>query len=236
MTGPVGFTGALHLVFFALIIPVGAWVSGRQIGRRPLPPRKPYFRSVILQQLAFLTISLGVAWHLGIPVLGEFRPTLPGVAAAAGLFLAAVLGLRPAWNRQVQAADRRVHLVAPRDGVERRLWAGVSLAAGVGEEISYRGVLFALLVAVTGSVWLAVALASVAFGLGHLVQGWRGAAIVTGFAAGFHGLVLLTGSLHLAILVHVAYDIVAGLSYGRLADAAGLPMQAPEPGEAAETA
>jgi membrane protease YdiL (CAAX protease family) len=103
----------------------------------------------------------------------------------------------------------------------------VSVAAGVAEEITSRGVLYSLLITATGATWAAVVLASIAFGLGHLVQGWRGAGVVTGFALAFHGLVLLSGSLHLAIVVHVVYDIAAGLSYGRLAEAAALPLEAP---------
>jgi membrane protease YdiL (CAAX protease family) len=40
--------------------------------------------------------------------------------------------------------------------------------------------------------------------------------IITIFGLGFQGLVWLTGSLYVAMLVHVAYDITAGLMYGKL--------------------
>jgi len=36
------------------------------------------------------------------------------------------------------------------------------------------------------------------------------------FALGFHALVWLSGSLYVAMVVHIAYDIIAGLTYGRL--------------------
>lgn len=45
-------------------------------------------------------------------------------------------------------------------------------------------------------------------------------AIITVFAFGFQALVWLTGSLYLAMAVHVAYDITTGLTYGRLGGAA----------------
>src|SRR5262249_2450239 len=54
------------------------------------------------------------------------------------------------------------------------------------------------------------------FGLTHIIQGWRSVAIIVVFALGFHALVWLAGSLYVAMAVHVAYDITAGLSFGRL--------------------
>ena len=36
------------------------------------------------------------------------------------------------------------------------------------------------------------------------------------FALGFHALVWLSGSLYVAMAVHIAYDITAGITYGRL--------------------
>jgi hypothetical protein len=51
---------------------------------------------------------------------------------------------------------------------------------------------------------------------GSLIQGWKSSAIIVFFALGFHALVWLSGSLYVAMVVHIAYDITAGLSYGRL--------------------
>jgi membrane protease YdiL (CAAX protease family) len=63
---------------------------------------------------------------------------------------------------------------------------------------------------------VAVLIVAVTFGLTHIVQGWKSAAIVCLFALGFQTIVWLSGSLYLAMLVHIAYDVTAGLSYGRL--------------------
>jgi hypothetical protein len=52
--------------------------------------------------------------------------------------------------------------------------------------------------------------------LTHIIQGWRSVAVIVVFALGFHTLVWLAGSLYVAIAVHVAYDITAGISYGKL--------------------
>jgi membrane protease YdiL (CAAX protease family) len=133
--------------------------------------------------------------------------------------------LRPEWRRQVARRDRRVQLIAPRDGTERALWTAISIAAGVGEEITYRGVLYFVVTALIGSPAVSVVVCSALFGISHLVHGGRGAAIALAFAVGFHLLVIGTGSLYPAMAVHALYDLIAGLSYGRLAAEAGYPLE-----------
>jgi membrane protease YdiL (CAAX protease family) len=88
--------------------------------------------------------------------------------------------------------------------------------AGIGEEITWRGVQATLTTNLSGSLLIAVVLTSISFAFGHFVQGWRSMVVIFYFALGFHMLVWLAGSLYVAMAVHVAYDITAGLSYGRL--------------------
>ena len=109
-----------------------------------------------------------------------------------------------------------MHLFMPANDVERAWWLAVSVLAGVGEEITWRGVQAALVGVVTGNFWLAALCCSITFGLTHIIQGWRSVAVIVVFALGFHTLVWLAGSLYIAMAVHVAYDITAGISYGRL--------------------
>lgn len=54
------------------------------------------------------------------------------------------------------------------------------------------------------------------FSVAHIIQGRRSVAVVLVFAFGFHALVWLTGSLYVAMAVHTAYDITAGIAYGVL--------------------
>jgi membrane protease YdiL (CAAX protease family) len=100
--------------------------------------------------------------------------------------------------------------------VEREWWIAVSVLAGVGEEITWRGVQAALASVLTGGFWAAALVCSISFGLTHIVQGWKSSAIIFVFALGFHALVWLGESLYVAMAVHVAYDITAGVGYGRL--------------------
>jgi membrane protease YdiL (CAAX protease family) len=54
------------------------------------------------------------------------------------------------------------------------------------------------------------------FGGAHLTQGWKSAAIIVLFGLGFQSLVWISGSLYVPMLAHAAYDIVAGMTYGKL--------------------
>jgi membrane protease YdiL (CAAX protease family) len=219
----LGFAGLLHVTLFAIVLPVAAWRSQVRLARMDLPAKRPYFVGVLSQQAVFLGISLAVARALDLRLpLGP--PDARGLLLAAGFLALALLTLAPFWRSQVKGRSRFVYLVAPRTAEERALWAGVSLLAGVGEEISYRGVLFVLLTALL-PIPAAVAVAALAFGVAHLVQGWRAAPIVFAFAVGFQLLVLATGSLLPAMAAHVLYDLIAGLSYGRLADRYDYPRE-----------
>ncbi len=217
--------GWFHLAFFCLLIPWAVWRSRRQLAAGPNPPRRRHFIAVTIQLLLFLGLSLWVAWLEELPVLAPAPVDWRAAAAASALL---VLGLRlmaPHWRRSVEQRERKVHLYMPRDGTERALWAGVSLAAAASEEVTYRGVMFMLLAGLTGSLWAAALIASAVFGFSHLVQGWKSAGIVTGVALVLHGLVVASGTLLLAIGVHFLYDLIAGLAFGRLGHDLGYPIE-----------
>ena len=217
--------GWLHLVFFCVVIPWAVWRSRRHLAEGHTPPRRRHFVAVLVQLLIFLGLSLWVARLEGLPVLSPTAIAWP-VAVGAALLLALGLHLMaPRWRRSVELRERKVHLFMPRDGTERTLWVGVSLAAAVSEEVTYRGVMFLLLTGLTGSAWAGALLAAAVFGVSHLVQGWKSAGIITGIALALHGLVAVSGSLYLAIAIHFLYDLIAGLAYGRLGHELGYPIE-----------
>jgi hypothetical protein len=220
--GPMGW---FHLVFFCVLIPWAVWQSRRRLAEGPVPPRRRHFASVIVQHLLFLGLSLWVAGAEGLPILApiemDWRP-----AALAALLLALGVGLMaPHWRRSIERREPKVHLFMTRVGTVRALWTGVSLAAAASEEVTYRGVMFLLLAGLTGSAWAAALLAAAVFGFSHLVQGWKSAGIITGIALALQGLVVVSGSLHLAIAIHFLYDLIAGLAHGRLGHELGYPIE-----------
>ena len=111
--------------------------------------------------------------------------------------------------------------VGPRDAGERGLWVGVSLAAAVSEEVTYRGVMYALLLRLTHDPLTAAVATAALFGAAHAVQGARGVLAIGAISLGLQGLVLLAGSLYVAMR---RYDFptapgVVGMILGPLAEA-----------------
>jgi membrane protease YdiL (CAAX protease family) len=217
-TGALNLAGWFHIGYFGVLLPALAVHQRKRLlpTDRPLPDRLNYFRKTALGLLMLATLSLLVAWVQRVPLFPRLLPSPSAVSAGVILYAAAVAFMRPRWRRAVERRVRVVHLYMPANSQERAWWIAVALVAGVGEEITWRGVQAALVGIVTGNFWIAALLCSTSFGLTHIVQGWRSAALIVVFALGFHLLVWLAGSLYVAMAVHVAYDITAGISYGRL--------------------
>ena len=89
--------------------------------------------------------------------------------------------------------------------------AAVSIAAGFGEELLFRGLVQAGLSSLIGGVygpWVALAVASVLFGVCHWLNTTY--AILAVLAGAYFGLLfLLAGNLWTPIVAHAAYDLLA---------------------------
>lgn len=222
-SAPLNTAGWCHLAYFGVLLPILVACFRKKVvsPTGPLPDRLRHFQRTVLELGLFLAASLMVARVQRINLFPP--PSLNGGAVVAGLaaYALAVVYMRPRWRRAVELRARVVHLFMPSNATERAWWIAVSLLAGFGEEVTWRGVQVALVGALTGGYWVAALLCSVSFGLAHLVQGWASAAVIDVFALGFHLLVWLDGSLYVAIAVHVAYDLTAGISYGRLGQELG---------------
>ena len=219
MNWDLGFAGWFHLLFFGLLIPLGAFRSRNRVRDIPVGsvPRHR-FPLIVIQLLAFLTISVAVAWQEWIWIFVRTWPKPRDWLLALVMLTAALLFMRTRWRRAVQEHPEIISLFAPRNGKERAWWVLVALSAGVGEEISWRCVQFELLRRWLGDPGLAVVVCSVQFAVAHAIQGWKSMLAIIGFAAGFHALVLTSGSVYTAIVVHFVYDMIAGLIYGHLLD------------------
>lgn len=216
---PAGWS---HLAYFGLLIPLLV-VRGRMKIRdtqKPLPNRLRHFQTTSSSLVMFAAISLLVARAEWIELFPRTWPPLLAVLAGVVMLVTTVALMRPRWRRAVEhrtpVGARVLHLCMPANGVERAWWIAVSVLAGISEEITWRGVQTALLSNLIGRLWIAAIICAISFGLAHMVQGWKSSAIIVFFALGFQVLVWLSGSLYVAMVVHIAYDITAGLSYGRL--------------------
>jgi membrane protease YdiL (CAAX protease family) len=124
---------------------------------------------------------------------------------AAGRFASRRLGIRE---------TALVRTILPTTSRERRGFVAASIAAGLGEEVAYRGFLLAVLVGATGSPVLAGGLGSLAFGLLHAYQGVVGMVRTTAIGGAFASVVLASGSLWPVILGHTIINLSAGLVLG----------------------
>ena len=138
------------------------------------------------------------------------------VAVAAGALVGAVMVAQTIAFRGRHALLAKVRekagtalLLAPRTPRELRLFDGLSLAAGVCEELVYRGLLLGTLAAWIG-LWPAVLVSSIVFGLAHVYQGAAGAMRAGLFGAVAAGLTVFSGSIYLAVVVHVIVDASQG--------------------------
>src|SRR5262245_12355209 len=227
--------GWIHLGYFGLLLPILALQGRRKVfgAGKAVPNRLRHFQITSIHLIFFTLLSLLVANVQWIWLLPRTTPPVGAITAGVVMYTAMVVLMRPRWRSAVEKRVPAVHLFMPENPLERGWWIAVSFLAGIGEEITWRGVQAALLGALTGSFWIAALLSAVSFGMGHIIQGWRSAAIIAGIAIGFHLLVWLAGSLYVAMAVHVLYDLTAGISYEKLGKELGYRLEYVDPSTSA---
>jgi membrane protease YdiL (CAAX protease family) len=229
---PIGW---LHLFYFGLLLPFFAVLRRQKFHNvnEQLPDRLLHFRRTAATLVAFGAWSLFVARSERIELFPRTLPPWRGIGAGLLMYVVTVMLMRGRWRRAVEKRLRIVYLFMPSTRSERAWWIIVAVLAGITEEITWRGVQAGLSIAFTRNILSAILFCSISFGVAHIVQGWKTVVIIFVFALGFHTLVWLSGSLYVAMAVHVAYDITAGISYGRLGRALGYQL---DPGESPVTA
>ena len=123
--------------------------------------------------------------------------------------------IRSKWNEasNKELGQSSFSVLLPVTGRERKVWNYVSITAGVTEEIIYRGFLiFAFSYLFPDmSIWAAIVLASVLFGLAHSYQGLKGVIKTMVVGIWFSILAIGLGSIVPLIILHFLIDYVAKL-------------------------
>lgn len=224
LSDPAGLTPGLiswyTLAFLVLAGPLVAWRAHRSMRARGAPPgaSRSGRIGVYLGALLWLWVLLVLAWatvrESGIELFPPWRPGPFDLAVGLGSLALGMLTLVRGLPLVSAEGRARVRAVAPRNGRERGVFYLLCVAAGVGEEVVYRGVLFTLFAVLTGSWWAAALLAAAVFGAVHLYQGPRTAAVAGLYGIRDHVVVGLTGTLWVAIAVHVLHDAILGTVVG----------------------
>ncbi|MFO0950992.1 MAG: type II CAAX endopeptidase family protein [Isosphaeraceae bacterium] len=173
----------------------------------PLP-----FAMLVLFEAGLAPASLVLGWVLGVQPLAGFAwdvdAALLGVAAALPMVLFLAVALR--WpvgpiRRVKEFFDRE--LAPALEGCEWPDLAVMSAAAGVGEEMLFRGVIQAAFGKLFGPI-TAVAVTGVLFGLLHPIS--AAYAVIAGMLGAYLGVVwLVSGNLLAPMVAHAVYDFIA---------------------------
>jgi len=102
-----------------------------------------------------------------------------------------------------------VAFLLPHTAVEKHWFLGLSVTAGVCEEVLYRGFLVWAMQPWLG-LWGAALVSVLAFGVAHAYQGSGGLVRTTLVGAVLGGIALLTGSILPGIVVHAMVDVLGG--------------------------
>jgi membrane protease YdiL (CAAX protease family) len=218
-------TGYFHLLFFGVFLPYLAIRTSKRVSTRPLPPKVPHFRAQVATLLVFLALSLAVAFKEWIILWPREFPDARMILIGLLVLVVMIMLMRPMWRSRVEARARKIWLFMPRTGEERAWWVACSVAAGISEEVTYRGVMYALLWRLTDSMLAAALIGATIFAVSHFMQGIKSMAIIFAFALTFQGIAFFTGSLYVGIAVHALYDVAAGLFYGYYGERLGYPIE-----------
>ncbi len=145
------------------------------------------------------------------------------IALAIGFLIAAnavLVGARIAlgtldlhhMDKQLAETKRMLGHMIPRTKVEAGLFVGLSVAAGLFEEIIFRGYLQRQFVALLGNAYLGIVASAVIFGLAHAYQGGRMMIAIGIYGAMFGLLAHFRKSLRPGMMAHATQDAYSGIA------------------------
>jgi membrane protease YdiL (CAAX protease family) len=105
---------------------------------------------------------------------------------------------------------KTVNSLLPQSPLEILIWIGVSITAGICEELAFRGYLQRQLQALGGGVIAAVLGQGLIFGLVHSYQGWKNVVVICVLGILFGALAVWRRNLRANIIVHAWGDIWGG--------------------------
>jgi membrane protease YdiL (CAAX protease family) len=218
---PLGFWGAAYLAFLLQLLPA---LSVAQLplvqDGDPLPRAAVYLSSGVVI-LGIGSAGLLVGWReLGFEAMGiALAAWGPVIVWTIGLSLVALALLWAFLLLRRVAGIRETSLLAqllPKSAKEKTLFVFLSFAAGVGEEVAYRGYLIPALTLLLGWDWGAALVSSAAFGFLHAYQGWLGIVRTAALGLLLAGSFILSGVLWPAVLAHTILDVISGLVLGEI--------------------
>lgn len=228
-------------LFIVIGLPLRAWTAMRALRAAPAAVvpglrRRLWWRAIVMQWgLTAAVLGVWLHFHRSPITLGlALEPTagLAGVLVGLTTIVSLVVRQRGALatDETLRARVRErlgpVERLMPHHAGEFPLFAVLACTAGLCEEFLFRGWLLWYLAHVVPFP-AACALQALVFGVAHFYQGARGI-VLTGLAGAFFtGVLLVSGSLWPAMLIHALMDLHAGDLARRVFPPDGEPERSP---------
>lgn len=214
------------LVFIiAIVYPIAGLFGFRRLLRRVAAGesvnRSELYRNTMVGHWTLLLICMAIwagaarPWSaLGLGLQLDPRFAIAAILTVLGIvvLLMQVREVKSATQKQLDRIRKRfgkLSLIIPQNGNELARFYGLSITAGIVEEILWRGFLIWYLSQFM-PLWAAALVSTLGFAMAHAYQGLSHLPQITAVGAAFAGLYLLAGSIWLPIILHAAVDIVQG--------------------------
>jgi len=221
LIAPLWHTGLLVGIFVALALGGALFQHRASLD----PGMLQQHSSMVPLYLSLLAMEWGLFLYVrkGLLLTGfSVRELLGGKWASVRdivvdfILAAAIWGLwtliQLAWNRWSGPGHAAsIQTLLPRGGVETMLWIGVSVSAGICEELAFRGYFQRQFAALAHSRWIALFAQAVLFGISHGYQGIEACAKIVLFGLLFGVLALWRSSLRPGMVAHAWGDIASGI-------------------------
>jgi membrane protease YdiL (CAAX protease family) len=116
------------------------------------------------------------------------------------------------WDRWLGPSHAAsIQILLPQGAGETILWIGVSVSAGICEELAFRGYFQQQFAALAHNRWIALFVQAGLFGISHGYQGIESCAKITLFGLLYGVLALWRRSLRPGMVAHTGGDILSGI-------------------------
>ena len=218
------------VVFIAIVYPIVALVSFRHLLKRVADgervDRGHLYRNTIISHWTLFFICMAIWAFAGRPwpAMGFGLQLDLWFAVGAVLTILGVVVLVMQLRRVNAAPQEEIDgyrerfgnlaILLPRNGNELARFYGLSVTAGIVEEVLWRGFLIWYLNQFM-PLWAAALVSAIGFGLAHAYQGMANMPQLIMVGLVFSALFVVSGSVWLPIIMHAAVDILQGrLAYG----------------------
>jgi len=170
-------------------------------------------RMAILAEGGLGLVAMILGWFMARPPWQQVAWTAPavgyGLLAALPLLVALLLVTRYPVGPFKGLRDFVDQFLVPMfDGSTIGQMLLISIVAGIGEELLFRGFLQSWIEQISGLPWLALAIASIVFGLAHAMSVTY--AVLAGAIGAYLGwLLMASDNLVVPMVTHAAYDFAA---------------------------